>query len=264
MKKRQIFPLWSFGAEVPEPEITDLTEWVAARRNYPCDLGTYKVERSLVEQAEVDMPCYGGMYYRVRIISALQNVSEGFLRGEPALDYGMLLQDVISARKMHRDVRLCLPSPLSLGIEDGYYGDYDDFLGALCHLYQKLMRELRDNGIRKCIIIGERFSSIELEELISGKSFFFSPESTSRVLSSILEVQDMVAVPVQRLAHLLELVNTYEIRRAALIDACPEDFENALDAFDVEQLIAGGYSKGARRDYWNELKKKAYVEIDYF
>lgn len=264
MKKRQIFPLWSFGAEVPDPEIQVLSEWVGGRRTYPCDLATYKVEHSLGEQVEVDMPCYGGMYYGMRIISALENVSEGFLRGEPALDYGMILQDAKMSLKIRKHVRLCLPSPLSLGIEDGYYGDFDEFSGELCHLYQKLMRELRDHGIRKCVIIGERFSSIELDELTSGKSFFFSPDSTSRVLSSILEVQDMVAVPVYRLAHLFELVNTYDVRRAALLDAGPMDFERALSTFDAEQLIAGGYSNGAGTDYWNDLKKKACVDIEYF
>ncbi len=264
MKKRQIFPLWSFGAEVSDPELKDLSDWVRGRRIFPCDLVTYKVEHSLGKQAEVDMPCYGGLDYRMRIVSSLEDVRGGFLRGEPALDFGMLLQDAKSAVKVNKQVRVCLPSPLSLGIEDGYYGDSDDFTGALSLLYRKIMRELRDVGIRECVIIGERFSSIELEELVSGKTFFFSPTSTSTALCAILEVQDAVAVPALRLVHLLELLNEYDVSTAALIDAGPRDFEIALHAFDPEHLLAGGYATGTNQDYWTDLKKRAYVAIEYF
>jgi hypothetical protein len=264
MKKRQIFPLWSFGAEVSDPELKDLSDWVRGRRIFPCDLVTYKLEHSLAKQADVDMPCYGGLDYRMRIVSSLEGVTGGFLRGEPALDFGMLLQDAKSALKMNRQVRVCLPSPLSLGIEDGYYGDFDDFTGALAMLYRKMIRELRDAGIKKCVIIGDQFSSIELEELVSGKTFFFSPPSTSAVLCAILEVQDAVAVPALRLVHLLELLNEYDINSAALIDAGPRDFEMALRAFDPEHLLAGGYSTENKDDYWTDLRKRAYVDIEYF
>jgi len=264
MKKRQNFPLWSFGAEVTEPKITDLLDWVSGRRIFPCDLVTYKVEHSLGEQADVDKPCYGGQYYRMRIATSLEDVSDGFLRGEAALDVRMLLQDAKNALKMNKQVRACLPSPLSLAIEDGYYGDSEDFTGALCSLYRKVMRELRDAGIRGCVIIGEQFSSIELEELAGGKSFFFSPTSTSRVLSAVLEVQDAVALPAMRLTHLFELMNEYDVRKAALLDAGPQDFEKALRVFDPENLVAGGYATENDRDYWTELKNSAYVDIEYF
>ncbi len=264
MKKRQIFPLWSFGAEVSDPELGDLSDWVRGRRIFPCDLVTYKVEHSLGKQAEVEMPCYGGLDYRMRIVLSLEEVRGGFLRGEPALDYEMLLHDAKSALKMNKRVRVCLPSPLSLGIEDGYFGDSDDFTSALSHLYRKMMRELRDAGIRECVIIGERFSSIELEELVSGKAFFFSPTSNSAALCAILEVQDEVAVPSLRLVHLLDILNEYDVSTVALIDAGPRDFERALRAFDPEDLMAGGYDTGNRQDYWTDLKKRAHVDIEYF
>jgi len=264
MKKRHIFPLWSFGAEGSDPDIKDLSDWVGARRIFPCDLVSYKVEHSLGEQAVVDVPCYGGRYYRMRIVSSLQGVSEGVLCGEPALDLGMLLQDAKNALKRNKMVRICLPAPLSLRIEDGYYGDYDDFTSTLSALYRKMMRELRDAGIRGCVIIGEQFSSIELEELVSGKSFFFSPTSTPRVLSEILEVQEAVAVPAVRLGDLLGLLNEYDVRKVAVLDAGPEDFEKALRAFDPENLAAGGYATENKQDYWTELKKRAYIDIDYF
>jgi len=264
MKKRHIFPLRAFGAEVFDPELKDITDWLGGRRILPCDLLSYKVEHSIGEEAEVEIPCYGGFYYRKRIVPSLCEVSEGFLRGEPALDAAMILQDAKVALRMKKMVCVCLPSPLSLGIEDGYYGDHEEFTGALCLLYRKMMRELRDAGIMECVIIGERFSSIELDELVSGKTFFFSPTSMSDALCGILELQDMVAVPAVRLPHLIELLNEYDVNKAAILDAGPQDFEKALGAFDSEHLMAGGYGTGEKQDYWTELKKRAYVDIEYF
>ncbi|WP_062398264.1 hypothetical protein [Methanogenium cariaci] len=135
-----------------------------------CDLLSFKVERSLRDQAGLDRLAYGGgMYYADRVRDSVGGIRSGFLREEPWMSPESLRDDASRAVACSKKVWAVLPSPLQLKVEDGIFHDREDYESSLCNIYCLLMREMRDaGGVYGTVIIGEQFSALE-RELLPGR-----------------------------------------------------------------------------------------------
>jgi len=83
MNKRRNLPVWSFGGEEPDPDVSTLAAWAGRQKGGVCDLLSFKVECSLKDQKELVRPAYGGMYYAERMYDSIGGIRSGFLREEP-------------------------------------------------------------------------------------------------------------------------------------------------------------------------------------
>ena len=261
MNKRRNLPVWSFGGEEPNPDLTALAAWAGRQKGAACDLLSFKIEHSLRDQAGLDRLAYGGMYYADRMRESLGGIRSGFLREEPWICPDSLSDDAKRAAAVSRKVWAVMPSPLHLKIEDGVYFDREEYESALCRMYDLLMREIRDAGVYGTIIIGEQFSSVERELLSGRRVLLHSLSGTSRSLSGILEVQNSLSLSAKRLGILPDLLDEYEVRSISVIDGTEMDFAGLLSYFDPDDMSAGGFSSGGGKEYWDGVREHAFVFV---
>ena len=260
MKRRYDLILRSLGSEyMSEPDSKDLAKWISGQRGSRCDLVSYNIERSLLAQKKADIPCTGGVYYSARVSESIGGIKSGCLCSEPYPVLDDISLDAQRVRKLRKGCYMALPAPSSLGIQDYYLNDHADFISALCEVYRKMMREQRDRGIKGHIVVSDRFSEVELEELSDPKSFFFSPSGGSKAISSILEYQQDIAVFPEKLDILFEIMPEYEINSVTVVDPGESDYERVLSEFDPDSFLSGGYCRGCGMDYWDNLKEKSFV-----
>ncbi|MBN1433006.1 MAG: hypothetical protein JW931_09580 [Methanomicrobiaceae archaeon] len=262
MKRRFDIILKSLGSEYMEdPDVRDLANWIKDQKGSGCDLITYKLERSLLSQRRADIPCTGGLYYSDRLSESIGGLKSGGLCSEPYPVTTEMSQDAERIRKIRKGSHVALPVPSSLGISDYYFNDHQDFISSLCEVFKKLMREQRDRGIKGHILISDRFSRIELEELSGPKTYLFSPSGGSKVISSILEYQEKIAVFPDKIDSLFEIMPEYDLKAITLIDPGDKDLERLLSEFDPDSVLSGGYCRGCERDYWDDLKERSFVIV---
>ncbi|MBN1195003.1 MAG: hypothetical protein JXA08_06615 [Methanomicrobiaceae archaeon] len=259
MKKRLNFETRAFGAEEDVPSIPELAAWTGKQHGTDADLISFLLERSLTLQEAIGTACAGGRYYGDRWLESIVGLRDRVLTTEPDMDAAWVIKDGRRIHALRKYAWCALPCPSSLGIDDRYFGNNGDFYDALCQVFSRLMREMRDAGVAGHVLIGDAFTSIELEELAGRKVFFFAPEGTGRTIERILEVQDGVAIPAHSLPQLLHLMGEYDVRRVALIDAGQEDYTAATGHFDPENLCAGGYCTGGCAAYWKEIGERAWT-----
>jgi hypothetical protein len=262
MKRRNDLLLRSLGSEyTTDPDSKILIKWIAEQTGSRCDLVSYNIETSLLAQKNVDVPCTGGIYNSKRLYESIGGLKTGALCSEPYPVLEDMSLDAQRVRKIRKGCYMGLPAPSSLGISDYYFNDHRDFISALCEVYGKLMREQRDHGIKGHILISERFSGIELEELSGPKNFFFSPSGGSKVISSILEFQQQIAIFPEKLDILFEVMPEYEVKSVTVVDPGENDYERLLSEFDPGSISTGGYCRGCETDYWDRLKERSFVVI---
>ncbi|WAI00754.1 hypothetical protein [Methanogenium organophilum] len=261
MKKRRNLPVWSFGGEEPDPNLSVLAAWAGRQKGASCDLLSFKVEHSLQDQIGLDRLAYGGMFYADRMRESIGGIRSGFLREEPWTSPDSLRDDAARASAISRNVWAVLPSPLHLKIDDGIYSDREEYESALCRMYGLLMREIRDAGVYGTIIIGEQFSALEREMLPGRRVRLHSLSGTSRALSGILEVQNSLSLSAKRLIILPDLLDEYEIRSVSVIDGTEKDFAGLLSYFDPGDITAGGFSLAGGKKYWDGVHEHAFVFV---
>lgn len=262
MKRRIDISLRSLGSGYEnDPDPGDLAKWIATRKGSRCDLISYRLEKSLLAQRSVDFPCTGGKYYSGRLSESIGGLKDGNLVSEPYPVPEDISLDAGRVRKIRKGCRIALPPPSALGISDYYFDDRQDFISALCEVYRKIMREQRDRGVDGHIFVADYFSSIEMEELSGSKAFFFSPEGKAKVLSSILEFQEGIAVFPGKIDVLFELMPEYEVKAVTVIDPGREDLEKVQTEFDPGYISTGGFCRGCGTEYWDSLKENSFLMV---
>ncbi|EHQ35807.1 hypothetical protein [Methanoplanus limicola] len=262
MKKKVALKTESLGADdIKNPDIKELSSWISDQRRTSCDLITYKIEALLKSQNNIDSPCTGGIFYRKRIEESIDGLKCGFLRSEPAPLKEDLIYDANRASKIRKRAHMALPSPMSLGIEDVYYKDHEEFLSSLCDIYSKIMREQRDAGISGHVIIADRFSRFELEELSKYRTSFFSPSANASILSLILEYRQNIVIYPNKIPVLTEIMNEYEVKSLTVVDGKKNDFKELMNHFDPENIISGGFEKPGNPDYWKKISEFSEFEL---
>lgn len=258
MKKRLKIPVRSFGTEEEIPSLGELAQWIQNHRESPADLISFQLEHSLTIQRSVDNPCAGGIYYQERWQECIEGIEGQSLVAEPGIEPSWVIDDARRIHAIRKQVWIAVPAPSLLTVQDRYFCDNEEFLGALCEIYSRLMREMRDGGIAGHVLFGRKFSEIELTELAGPKTFLFAPDGNKECVRTVLEVQDRIAMPGTQINKFKDIFEDYDIRQLFILDPEPKAFENAMNFFDLEDIAAGGYCRRECEAYWDLLVKNAY------
>ncbi len=249
----------SFGSEVERPGHDTLAAWVSGRGCAAGDLITFMLEESLGCQHMLERPCAGGLFYGERIRGCITGIRDGVLEREPYADAGDVAMDASSITAHRKHAWVSLPAPSHLGVADGYFRDRDEFCGALCTLYARLLREMRDAGAGGHTLICDAACEAELESLSGKKIIFFLLTQTTESLSLLLEYQQEIAVFPDQLPLVWSLMEDYDIRKVIIMDPNPASIAMAMEYMDRDEIAAGGYCREECTDYWTGLRAGAVV-----
>ncbi|HON81504.1 MAG TPA: hypothetical protein PLN56_04840 [Methanoregulaceae archaeon] len=263
MGKRLSFPTRSFGSDAVLPDLALLTAWVAERRGREGDLISFLLERALRPQldAGISLPCAGGSFYSDRWRQAINGIEDGVVTGELECRAEDVARDAEDLIRVRRGLFVAIPGPHLLGLQDRYYQDRGEAGEALFSVYRSLMREQRDAGVDGHVLFCERVHRPELEALARRKVFFFPKSMTRKSLSLLLEYQQTIAVWPSGLSLLSGLIDDYEVHRVVLLNPDAQDFRQALQLMDPDQIFCGGYCRESCDEYWTSLVKSAELLI---
>ncbi len=253
MAKRHNLATRGFGAEPPLPDVAGLAAWIGGHRGREADIITYQLDQSLAPQvsADIGLPCAGGTFYADRIRQCITGIDNNKAVGELHINTSALLEDAAGLVIRKKGVWCAMPAPAMLGIVDTYYHDGDEFNGAICEAYRRIMRTMRDTGVLGHVLIADRLEETELASLAGQKAFFFAPGCKD--LAPLMEHQKQVAVGKDQLSAVFDLMNEFSVRKIFLLDPDPASINRALSRLDPEQIVAGGYCTGECQEYWKDL-----------
>lgn len=252
-------PVRAFGEEPGEPDQKELVGWLKQRRGRPGDLISFELEGSLAHQAAIDQACVGGLFYAERWSGCITGVEDGVCTAEPAAEPEWVVEDARAVAALRRHTQIALPAPSALGIRDAFFRDEEEWMGALCEVCGRLMREMRDAGVAGHVLHATSFDPLELEELSGKKVLFFCPEPDRSLLEAVLEVQDEVAVPAAAFGDLSAFLDEFDIRGLFLLDASPADLALAAEYYDPDVIRPAGYCTAECGTYWESLAEDAVL-----
>jgi hypothetical protein len=259
MAKARRVPVRSFGSEVEIPAVRELADWVREQRGSSADLATYLLDRSLSVQQGVDIPCAGGLCYGDRWLSSIHGIRNRVLVHDPDPFIGDVEGDALGMVAARKEAWVGLPAPHMLNIRDGYFHDPEECCAALCGAYQKLMRSMRDRGIRGHVILADAPDGCELELLAGTRAYYMVLDPGLDDLEVILEHQPRLAVPSPLFTEAVALQDEYRIRSIALLDPVPGDLVTASEFLDPGRIETGGYCTEDCREYWEALVTRSLI-----
>jgi hypothetical protein len=263
MTKRRTLPTRALGAEPGLPDLPVLAAWVAEHRGEPGDLISFRIAQSLAPQlsAGITMPCFGGKFYRDRIMACLMNMKDDRVIDEIGVSTGSVIEDAAHEVARNKGVWCALPAPHLLGITDAYYHDEDEWRGAISGAYRTMMRSMRDAGIGGHVLICDRADHAELSALARRKVFFFQPEPDREGLQTMMEYQQQIAVSPAHLDTLFDIAHEYDLSRVIVLDADKESIDRALAHLDHDQVAIGGYCTEHCEEYWESVVGTAWYNV---
>lgn len=259
MARRITIPVRSFGSEVDVPGIPELAGWVKKARGVEVDLTTYRLARSLEAQEGVPIPAAGGVFYGERWREAFLGMEDGVLVGEPGIDPSAVIADAQYIHARRKDAWFALPAPHMLGFSDTYMGDVEEFSEMIADAYARLMREMRDVGVRGHVLIADRADEIELERLAAGKIIFFPRNREGFDLELLLEYQGDLILPAAEVSRAPDLMDQFRVRRLILLDAEAGDLATTREFANPDMIELGGYCEEGCPGYWAELIDRAFI-----
>lgn len=263
MAKRLKFPVRSLGSDVPEPEIGELAKWAGGRKGKPGDLLTYQLDSAFRSQldAGVDYPCAGGPFYAKRWLRAIGGLDEKAVTGEMFAHPDLVLEDAIEIAKTRKGAFFAVPSPASLGLEDRYFGDRDEFRTVLYEVYRTLMREMRDCTIAGHVLIADTIEEEDMAALAGKKAFFFLRDPSRTDLELLLEYQRDIAIPPARIPDIEGLLDEFQVGRILLLDPDEAAFRELLAVRDPDTILTAGFCTESFDTYWQDLVAGSNVII---
>jgi hypothetical protein len=263
MSKKIKFQTKSLGSE-PDPHLNteELVSWIQSRAGRGGDLVRYCFQKPLGYQreAEVDLPCAGGMFYRERLLECLSGIDKGTIIGELGLDPGLLKTDIEEVNKKPDPLWVAMPSPGQLGITDEYYGDPEEVSRNLFFYFRRLMREMRDSGADGHVLICDHVIEEELEALCGKKILFYLSGPDQEGLEMLLEHQRTIAVPCAKIDLVVSLKEEYPVDDLILIDPTNSGLEKTLAHWETGQIKAGGYCRESCSEYWKNIVNAALFQ----
>ncbi|MGC9435341.1 MAG: hypothetical protein ACP5C4_04540 [Methanomicrobiales archaeon] len=261
MARQRRIPVRSFGTNPPLPDAPDLVGWIEKRRGREGDLISYLLDESLRFQAGVDRPCAGGLFYGDRVESAIIGLVDGVLAEEPALRPVDIVMDARDAVALRKGCWVALPAPSLLGVGDRYFEDPGECTAALCDVYRRMMREMRDAGVGGHVLHCTRPDETELEELARPRARFFSHDPDPETVTALLEFQDELVISPDHLSDALMWADEFDIRTLTILDAASADLQRAVVDFDPGMIAAGGFCTADCEEYWTALVEDAVVTL---
>ncbi len=260
MSKKIKFQTCSLGSE-PDPSLDkdDLVSWIRSRAGLGGDLARYWFQKPLSYQreAQVDVPCAGGLFYGERLRESLAGLDKGTITGELGLDPGLLKTDIGEVVKKPAPLWVAVPSPGRLGITDEYYGDPEEASRNLYFWFRRLMREMRDSGADGHVLICDHVVEEELEALCGKKILFYVSDPDQEGLELLLEHQRTIAVSGAAIDLVVSLKEEYPVHNLILIDPTNTGLEKSLEHWEKDHIKAGGYCIDNCAEYWKKIVNTA-------
>jgi hypothetical protein len=263
MSKKIKFQTKSLGSEPdPSQDKEELVSWIRSRAGRGGDLTRYMFQKPLSYQrdAEVDIPCAGGIFYRDRLVECLAGIDNGQITGELGLDPGLLKADISEVIKKPNPLWVAMPSPGQLGITDEYYGDPEEASRNMYFWFRRVMREMRDSGADGHVLICDHVVPEELESLCGKKILFYLTDPDQEGLETLLEHQRSVAVSYADLDLVVSLKEEYPVDNLVLIDPTNAGLEKSLAHWETDQVKAGGYCRENCPGYWKNIVHEAVFQ----
>lgn len=263
MAKQRKIPVRSLGSDVPEPDVGKLAKWAGGRKGKPGDLLTYQLDYAFRDQLDalVDFPCAGGPFYAERWLKSIGGLDEKTVRNEMYAHPDLVLEDAIEIAKTKKGSFFAIPSPSSLGIEDRYFGDKDEFRTVLYEVYRTLMREMRDCTIAGHVLIVDTVEEEDMAALAGKKAFFFIPNPSRTDLELLLEYQRDIAIPKSRIPDIEGLLDQFPIGRILLLDPDEDAFRELLAVRDPDTILTAGFCTESFDTYWQDLVAGSNVTL---
>ncbi|HMK16395.1 MAG TPA: hypothetical protein VK450_05690 [Methanomicrobiales archaeon] len=252
-------PVRSYGSEVPEPQPVDLAGWIQRRKGTGGDLTSYLLEESLEPQEGVDFPCAGGRIYLARVRESIGGLEGEDLVREPSAETALVEEDARWGASRRKGLLFCLPAPHTLGIQDTYYHDREEFCEGLSGCYRQIFRAMRDAGAGGHVLLGEQVHEGEMGHLAGPRTSFFFPGLAEGDLPRLLEYQNAITIPRGLLREALGLLDEFELRHLSIVDGTGEDLRAALEYLDPDQVSLGGYCAGDCKTYWKGLVERSAI-----
>ena len=260
MSKKIKFQTCSLGSE-PDPSLDkgELVSWIRSRAGLGGDLARYWFQKPLSYQreAQVDVPCAGGVFYGERLRECLAGLDNGKIVGELGLDPGLLKTDIGEAVKKPDPLWVAIPGPGKLGLTDKYYGDPEEASRNLYFWFRRLMREMRDSGADGHVLICDHVVEEELEALCGKKILFYVSDPDLEGLELLLEHQRTIAVSGAAIDLVVSLKEEYPVHNLILIDPTNTGLEKSLEHWEKDHIKAGGYCIDNCAEYWKKIVNTA-------
>jgi hypothetical protein len=263
MAKRFRLNTRGFGGEPGIPDVKVLGAWISGQKGRMADLLTYRLERSVAPQIDAGImdPCAGGKFYAERILSAIPGITDRTATGELHAETHDIIEDAAGIVVQKKGAWCAVPAPHTLAIRDDYYDDAMEWNAAICGVFFRILRDMRDTGVEGHVVICDRVAEAELNALAHQKVFFFEPSPDRESLALLLECQHRVAVPKTHLRTLMDLTEEYTIQKLFIVDPDPQAIALARRHLDPDQIVAGGYCTGDVETYWKDIAAAAEIVL---
>jgi len=263
MSKKIKFQVKSLGSE-PDPHLDkeELVSWIQSRTGRGGDLVRFWFQKPLIYQreAEVDLPCAGGIFYRERLLECFAGIGNGAIIGELGLNPGLVKTDIEEVVKKTEPLWVAMPSPGQLGITDDYYGDPEEASRNTYFWFRRLMREIRDSGADGHVLICNHVVEEELEALSGKKILFYLLNPDQEGLEMLLEYQRTIAVPGPAIDLVVSLKEEYPVDNLVIVDPTNAGLEKALNHWENNQVKVGGYCLNNCPEYWENIVESAFFQ----
>ena len=260
-----IYKTLAYGGEPKTPDIQSLTAFLHEHHEYTkrhFDLTSYQlaVQIRAEKKAEIEIIGSGGLFLKSRIDEAVCYDEEWHLCCP-----NWLLYDAEMIQFLSKQSQYSIPAPnyvVSEEEDESYY--------SLCEQYQMIMRNMRDAGIYRHVLIATHVDEIFCEELIGRRvSVLMTRDAKEKDIECLLEYQHNIAL--YDSSRLESLLDQYSLSTVTLIDPTESDLEIATELLDEDKILIGGYNdpenerekqneeevNNSEWEYWNKIKEKA-------
>ena len=255
----------AYGGEPPTPDIAAITTFLHEHQEYRkrCfDLISYQIAIQILAEKEagIELIGSGGLFLKSRVEEALCYDEEWHLT-----DPTWFMHDAEQICSLSKHSQYCFPAPNS--IPSSYEDDEDEAYYSLCKQYQTIMRNMRDNGIYRHVLIATHVDEILCEELIGRRSsVLMTRDAKKEDIECVLEYQQNISLYDSSILEFL--LDQYSISTVTLIDPTEHDLTIATEHLDEEKIRIGGYHDTAwREEKLGDVSEKEQIhdtERDYW
>jgi len=257
MGKKIQFKSISLGSDPDVPSADELASLISDARGFESDLITFQMLQSRKYQHDSDLDEYGvgGKYATPRMNKALLWDSDNGLiidTSEIVSDYSMVVRKGGFIRSVHESPGVLECSP---GVND------EEGFSELCEGYRKVLRSLRDIGIKSHVILTKKPDLLELELISNTKNTIYLLGPDERELIELLEFTTKLVIDSQSLSLIPNLSESYNVRDLVIVDPEEKDLSRVLEFIDINHVTVAGYARGDEKSYWERLKSSAEVTL---
>ncbi|MDR2856077.1 MAG: hypothetical protein LBV40_08020 [Methanomicrobiales archaeon] len=260
----------AYGGEPSTPNIAAITTFLQEHPQYRkrCfDLISYQIATQILAEKEagIEQIGSGGLFVKSRIEEAIHYNEEWHL-----VDPTWLLYDAEQISFLSKHSQYSFPSPNLL---PSRYEEEAEAYYSLCKQYRTVMREMRDRGVYKHVLIATQVDETLCEELIGRRSSVFMTRDAKREdIECVLEYQQSISLYDSSILE--SLLDQFSISTVTLLDPTEKNLIVATEHLDQEKIRIGGYNDGTwikerggvseeekihstERDYWDMIKEKS-------